>query len=103
MDVRGAVHAPDLCSPATLTDGTSFDMRAVGRNVSLPSGYTLAATEAELSTCARCGRIDALATGGVRVRLSTETAPTVTVRAGGLSVTHRARRPMRVRWDVVVL
>jgi len=103
MDVRGAVRAPDLCSPAALTDGTSFDMRAFGRHVSLPQGYTLAATEAELSTCVRCGRIDTLTTGGTRVRLSTESAPTVTVRAGGLIVTHRARRPMRVRWDVVVL
>ena len=103
MDVRGAVHAPELDTSASLTDGARFEARATGQRVSLPAGYTVAATEAELSTCARCGRLDALSTGGVRVRLSTETAPSVSTRAGGLTLTHRAPRPMRVRWDVVVL
>jgi hypothetical protein len=103
MDARAVVRAADPRVSAALADGTTFEAQASERAVALPAGYTMAATEAELSACARCGRIDALTTGGTRVRLTSESAVTATVSAGSLTLTHRAPRAMRARWDVIVL
>jgi len=102
MDVRAVVRAADPRAAATLSDATRFEATATATAPALPAGYASAATEAELATCARCGRVDALATGGVRARFTTELAARATVSAGGLTLTHVAPRAMRVRWDVVV-
>jgi len=101
MDVRAVVRAADPRAAATLSDATRFEATAAAGAPALPAGYA-AATEAELAACARCGRLDAIAGGGVRVRLTTELAMNATVTAGGLTLTHAAPRAMRVRWDVVV-
>jgi alpha-glucosidase (family GH31 glycosyl hydrolase) len=103
MDARAVVRATDPRVSATLGDGAAFEAQATDRTVTLPTGYTMAATEAELATCARCGRIEMLTTGGTRVRLTSESAMTATVSAASLTLTHRAPRTMRVRWDVIVL
>ncbi len=95
---------PDLTEAAltaTLSDTTVFEATASSAAAAIPAGYATAATEAELSTCSRCARLETLASGARRLRVTTELAATVTVTAGGLTLTHRAPRAMRVRWDVV--
>lgn len=103
MDARAVVRAGEATASATLTDGTVYEVQATTGAVALPAGYTMAATEAELPTCARCARIDALPTGGTRLRINTEAAMTTTVTAGSVTVTHRAPRAMRTRWDIIAL
>ncbi len=103
MDARAVVRSgSDPRATATLSDTTAFEAATTSAVAAIPTGYSTAATEAELSTCSRCARIDALSSGGSRVRVTTELATTVTVTAGGLTLTHRAPRAMRVRWDVVI-
>ncbi len=101
MDVRGYVRRGDPRATATLADATAYEAVAGDGAVTIPSGYEMA-DEATLSTCSRCARIDALPSGGTRLRVTTESATTGNVTAGSVSLTHRASRARRVRWDVVV-
>ncbi len=102
LDVRGAVRRGDPRATASLADETALEALAGDGAPALPQGYTMAASDDELATCARCGRVDALSSGGARVRLTTEGAMESRVAAGALTLSHRATRALRVRWDVVV-
>jgi hypothetical protein len=60
----------------------------------------VAATEEELQTCESCYRIDRLAGGATRLRVTAGEGDAGLVTAGGLSL--RAYLGRRVRWDVTV-
>lgn len=102
-DVRAAVDATTRRGSATLGDDTTFEVNLGDGAVALPAGYTTAAREEDLAVCARCGRLDPIAGGAVRVRLSTQSSPGETVQAGGLTLRHVGAAPTRVRWDVAVI
>jgi alpha-glucosidase (family GH31 glycosyl hydrolase) len=74
----------------TLYDGSRLDVTWQGGFV--PPALPLAATEAELATCAACYRVD-----GQRVRISAQGAVT----AGGLALSSTSAR--RIRWDLVLV
>ena len=103
LDVRAVVDAANGSGKATLVDGTVFDVKLAAGSPALPAGFTQAPDELTLGTCNDCGRIDALPTGGVRVRLSTAQATKATTVAGTLTLSHDAGPSRRMRWDVVVL
>ncbi|HTK05300.1 MAG TPA: TIM-barrel domain-containing protein [Candidatus Eisenbacteria bacterium] len=98
LDVRAALAAPDLNATARLVDGTTLAASLGDGGVSLPPDVT-PVDEASLAACARCGRIDPLPDGTLRVRITA----TDTVAAGGLALSSgRPDKPVRVRWDVLV-
>jgi alpha-D-xyloside xylohydrolase len=74
--------------------GASFAVTRAGA-FAAPAGFTEAADEAALASCARCFRTDAGA-GFTRLRLST--TGTDDVVAGGITLTQKARP--RTRWDL---
>jgi hypothetical protein len=61
------------------------------------------AAETDLPTCALCARIDALPAGALRLRVTAAPATSLTLSAGGVTLSHMAPSPLRARWDVVVL
>lgn len=99
-DVADVYDVVGLLAPAaaqatfTLWDGGTLEARLEGA-FAPPAGLPEAADEAELLTCAGCWRLDALAGGLARVRIS---APAGTVAAGGLTLTSAAGR--RIRWEL---
>jgi hypothetical protein len=88
-DVVGLVGASRGAS-LTLYDGTKLEINWQGGFA--PPALPLAATEADLSTCAACYRQD-----GQRVRISAQGA----VSAGGLSLSATGTR--RIRWDLYLV
>ncbi|MGZ5968690.1 MAG: hypothetical protein ACXWP4_13550, partial [Polyangiales bacterium] len=59
--------------------------------------------EAELQTCAACGKIDTLPGGAYRVRITEAPKTEHTFVAGSVLLkAWRHPRPTRVRWDVAV-
>ena len=103
LDVRAAIDSETASGTATLVDGTRFDVSFAGGAITLPTGVTQAANEAELSTCSNCGLIDALPSGVQRVRISTASESQGNASAGALTVTHASPASTRIRWDVAVL
>lgn len=104
LDVRAAIDAKTGKGSLTLVDGTRFSLERTGADaIVLPAGLT-PATEAELATCASCGRVDALPGGAVRVRWNSAAAVASDLSGGGLTLSHAAApKAARMRWDVVVL
>ncbi len=102
LDVRGYVTRTAPTAHADLADGTALDVASAEAQAALPQGFAVASDEAMLATCSRCARLDTLPTGGVRLRVSTESAMTGNVTAGGVTLRHGASRALRVRWDVAV-
>lgn len=104
LDLRGGLDAAATRGDAVLVDGTTLSMQLTGKgSPTLPIGWATAATDAELSSCAACGKIDALPGGVLRVRLTTEQTDDATVVAGSLVLKGwRFPRPTRLRWDVLV-
>jgi hypothetical protein len=103
LDLRAVVDVQSGSARAVLVDGTVFDAKLAAGSPALPAGFTQAPDELTLASCNDCGRIDPLATGGVRVRLSTALAPKATTVAGALTLSHDGGPARRMRWDVVVL
>ena len=99
LDVRVALDASAKDSAIILNDGTSLRASLAPGALALPADITLAATDAELSTCASCGKIEALASGVQRVRISTSAS---TVAVGALTLSRPAGT-QRIRWDVAAL
>jgi len=77
-----------------LYDGDQFAADLTGP-VAPPGGLVEAADDGELASCDACYRIDALAGGVTRVRITTS-EPAVT--AGGLALSASSAR--RIRWDI---
>jgi alpha-glucosidase (family GH31 glycosyl hydrolase) len=104
LDVRGGLDSIATRADTVLVDGTTLSMLQTGvGSPALPTGWTTAATDAELATCARCGKIDSLPGGVLRVRLTTEQTDDATVVAGSLVLKGwRFPQPKRLRWDVLV-
>jgi alpha-glucosidase (family GH31 glycosyl hydrolase) len=103
LDVRAAIGGSAKSGRAELADGTVLDMTLGTGAIALPASLTMAADEAALATCDACGRIDALADGATRVRISVKGAYDMDLKAGALDLHHHAVGPIQVRWDVVVL
>ncbi len=103
FDLRAAIDRTTGTGAATLVDGTHFAMSLAPGAVSLPVDVPVAADDAELARCARCGRIDDAPDGAKRVRLSLAATPSAEVHLGGLTLTHTASAATRVRWDVIVV
>ncbi|MEI8256081.1 MAG: hypothetical protein WCJ30_10460, partial [Deltaproteobacteria bacterium] len=101
-DVRAAIGGDANRGRAELVDGTVFDMTLVAGAVALPADVVLAATEADLATCARCGRIDALPGGVIRVRVSLAASLDAAVTIGALTLHHHSPGALQARWDVAV-
>jgi alpha-glucosidase (family GH31 glycosyl hydrolase) len=104
LDVRAGIDATTQRGDAVLVDGTTLSvlMASNGAPV-LPAGFTVAATDDELATCSACGKIETLASGAIRVRLTTAPTDDATVVAGPLVLKGwRFPKPTRVRWDVAV-
>ncbi|MEO6418510.1 MAG: TIM-barrel domain-containing protein, partial [Polyangiaceae bacterium] len=99
LDARAAIDLAARDAAITLTDGTSLAASLGAGALALPADLAVAATDAELSTCAACGKIDTLPSGVQRVRVSTS-APTIAV--GGLTLS-RPVGTQKIRWDVAVL
>ena len=103
FDVRAAIDRTTATGTATLVDGTHLAVALASGAVSLPVDIPLAADDAELATCARCGRIDDAPGGAKRARLTLAATPSAETHLGGLTLTHTASGPTRVRWDVIVI
>ena len=106
LDVRAVVSAAAPRASRVLVDGRTFDVALATGALALPAGFTQAAGEADLTTCASCGMITDLAGGARRVRLSTGEEDSGALAAGPLRLDHAstgAPIATRVRWDVAVL
>ncbi|MCC6522138.1 MAG: glycoside hydrolase family 31 protein [Polyangiaceae bacterium] len=103
LDVRAAIDPAVGSGHAALVDGSVLDVALSAGAVALPTGFTLAADDAELASCTGCGRIDALPGGAERVRLTGALATEETLVAGGLVVRRHGVTAQRMRWDVVVV
>ncbi|MCC7536177.1 MAG: glycoside hydrolase family 31 protein [Deltaproteobacteria bacterium] len=95
-DVVAFVGARATRASFALWDGGELEVVSSGAFVA-PTGFEEATSEEALATCARCYRVEELAPGLTRVRVS---APDGEVAAGGMSL--RADVGRRVRWDVFV-
>jgi hypothetical protein len=102
LDLRGVLDPRATSGQASLVDGTTLSIALAAGGVSLPAGFTTAATDAELATCSLCGRIDPLP-GASRLRLTGASTPHAVLVAGGVTLEHTAPTPLRPRWDVVVV
>jgi alpha-glucosidase (family GH31 glycosyl hydrolase) len=103
LDLRTVLDSgAGASAQASLTDGTKLSARLAQGAPALPAGATTA-SEAELATCALCGRIDSLPGGASRLRVTAAPAASVTLNAGSVTLTHSAPSPLRARWDVMVL
>lgn len=102
LDVRAVVSGASRRAARVLVDGRSFEVAFAPGAIALPNGFLPAAEEAELETCASCGRVDVLA-GSRRVRLSTREEADGSLYAGALRLAHAGSFATRVRWDVSVL
>lgn len=104
LDVRAAIDAKTGKGTLTLVDSTTFTVQRTGTEAVVLPAALAPATEAELSTCASCGRVDALPGGGFRVRWNSAAAAAGELTGSGLSLSHAgAPKATRMRWDVVVL
>jgi hypothetical protein len=103
LDVRAVIDAATGTGKAALVDGTVFDVKLAAGSPALPAGFAQAPDELTLASCNDCGRIDALPSGVLRVRLSTTQAVKATTGAGALTVSHDAGPSRRMRWDVAIL
>ncbi len=101
-DVRAAIGGDVTRGRAELVDGTVFDMSLGAGTVTLPVDVPVAATEADLATCARCGRIDTLAGGVLRVRVSLAASLDAAVTLGALALHHHSPTALQARWDMAV-
>ena len=101
-DLRTALDPSAPGAQATLTDGTSLQAQLGKGAIQLPAGATMAAVS-DLATCTLCGRIDPIAGGAMEVRITAAPATSLTLTAGGLTLSHKSPTAMRARWDVVVL
>jgi alpha-glucosidase (family GH31 glycosyl hydrolase) len=104
LDVRAGIDPITERGDAVLVDGTTLSVGLYGKGaLALPAGFTTASNDAELASCAACGRIDPLPGGATRVRLTAAPSLESTLAAGRLLVkAWRAPKPVRVRWDVAV-
>jgi alpha-glucosidase (family GH31 glycosyl hydrolase) len=102
LDVRAAIDPVAVSGRAELATGTVLDLALGPGAVALPAGVPAAPDEASLATCASCGKIDPLAGGATRVRVSTKGSNDAALSAGALSLHHHGVGPLHVRWDVVV-
>jgi hypothetical protein len=68
----------------------------------LPADLAQAQGDADLVACDSCGRIDPLAGGALRVRVTTPSEASGDMTLGGLSL-HHGGVVKKVRWEVVVL
>jgi alpha-D-xyloside xylohydrolase len=103
LDVRVVVSPKSPRASRVLVDGRSFDVSLASGTLGLPNGFATAAVEADLDTCASCGRMDDLGNGARRVRLSTGEEAQGSLDAGALRVAHAGSIATRSRWDVIVL
>ncbi len=98
--VRSGLTAAEPNAEAKIHDGSTFTAAVRQGPLTLPADVPLAATDAELHDCARCGRIDILPDGTTRVRV---TADGASLQAGALTLSaDRPGKALRVRWDVLV-
>ena len=103
LDLRAAIDPGAPAAHAALTDGTTLDLALAPGAPALPAGVAKAKSEADLSTCSLCGQIDALAGGGVRLRVTGASVTDETLAAGSVTLSHHAPAALRARWDVVVV
>jgi alpha-D-xyloside xylohydrolase len=104
LDLRAGIDPVTQAGDAVLEDGTTLSIAmSKAEAPTLPEGIVAATTEAELQTCAACGKIDALPGGVYRVRITEAPKSEHTLVAGSLLLkAWRHPRPTRVRWDVAV-
>ncbi|MGZ3450630.1 MAG: TIM-barrel domain-containing protein [Polyangiales bacterium] len=104
LDIRAAIDPVTQQGDAVLEDGTTLSLSMPSSAPpTLPEGIAVAATEAELQTCAACGKIDTLPGGAYRVRITEAPKTEHTFVAGSVLLkAWRHPRPTRVRWDVAV-
>ena len=102
LDVRVAIDRTAASASATLTDGTTLSASYGAGSVMLPAGLAQAQGDADLAACDNCGRIDSIAGGAMRVRVTTPSEASGDMTLGGLSL-HHGGALKKVRWEVVVL
>ena len=102
LDVRAAVDTKTTSGHLELVDGTELDTSLGAGAAALPPGFTTAASDADLASCAACGKIESVTGGGTRVRLSVAGKNEAVLQAGGLRLHHHSEGAMRIRWDVLV-
>lgn len=104
LDVRAAIDPTAQHGDAVLQDGTTLFLALQSPGApTLPAGFTTAASDDELLTCAKCGKIDPLPNGAFRLRLTEAAAIDHTFAAGPVLLhAWRFTKPTRVRWDVAV-
>jgi alpha-glucosidase (family GH31 glycosyl hydrolase) len=101
LDVRAAIDRATASGQTTLTDGTTLSVAMRDGSVSLPTDYPNAKSEAELTSCDHCAKIDPV-DGGIRVRVTTASEGESELVLGALSLKHGGGTK-RVRWDMVVI
>jgi alpha-glucosidase (family GH31 glycosyl hydrolase) len=99
-DIRGALSTTAPMASITLVDGTTMQAILGAGDPAIPDGFTTAATDADLSTCDACAKLDTLAGGVTRLRVSTTTNGAVT--AGSVTLTTSGT-VSRARWDLALL
>jgi alpha-glucosidase len=102
LDARVAIDRTAASASATLTDGTTLAASYGAGSVVLPAGLAQAQGDADLAACDTCGRIDSIAGGAMRVRVTTPSEASGDMTLGGLSL-HHGGALKKVRWEVVVL
>lgn len=102
LDLRAVLDPKGATGQASLVDGTQLSMTLGAGGVALPAGFTLATSDAELSTCSLCGKIDPLS-GATRLRVTGTSSTQAVYVAGGVTLGHTAQAALRPRWDVVVV
>jgi alpha-glucosidase (family GH31 glycosyl hydrolase) len=102
LDLRTVLDPTAPAAQFATVDRTMLAAQLGSGAPALPAGAAMA-TEADLAGCSLCGRIDMLPGGAVRLRVTAAPATTLTLTAGGVTLTHAAAAPLRARWDVVVL
>jgi len=105
LDVRAAIDPVAQHGDAVLADGTTLFVAQFGSGKPvLPEGFTEAATDDELATCASCGKVDPLPGGAFRLRLTAAPSVDLTLSAGPILLhAWRMPRATRIRWDVAVV
>ncbi len=102
LDIRGLLTTKTPTATMTLADGTTLSAVLANGPPTIPAGYPPALTDADMMTCHRCARIDPLAGGAMRVRITSETKSDSPVTAGALSLRSTRVKQLRARWDIVV-